>query len=82
MFKAGDLITASVDHPGLIGYRRNVVLLGIKVNPGDVNDPFFGEKPRMVADLYDTKVQKRCPVWWDEEDWKRVEPLTEQFKLL
>ena len=82
MFRAGDLITGVDDHPGLIGHNRYIVLLGVKVNPGDVGDSIFGKHPRRIADIYDTKVQQRYTVWWDEEDWQRVEPLTEQFKLL
>ena len=82
MFRTGDLITASSDKPGLVGYKRHIVLLGITVNPGDVDDPLFGKKPRQIADVYDTKVKKRYTVWWAEEDWQRVEELTEQFELL
>jgi len=82
MFRAGDLITGVDDHPGLIGYRRQIVLLGIKVNPGDVGDSIFGKHPRRIADVYDTTVKERYTVWWAEENWQRVEPLTEQFKLL
>ena len=82
MFRAGDLITASLDHPAQVGHKRHVVLLGITVNPGDVGDSIFGKHPRQIADVYDATVQQRYTVWWDEEDWKRVEPLTEQFKLL
>ena len=82
MFRAGDLITGIDDNPGLVGYNRYIVLLGIKVNPGDVGDSIFGKKPRQIADVYDTTVKERYTVWWAEEDWQRVEPLTEQFKLL
>jgi hypothetical protein len=82
MFRVGELITAVESNPGLVGYKRHIVLLGIKVNPGDVDDPFFGKKPRQIADVYDTTVKERYTVWWAEEDWKRVEELTEQFELL
>ena len=82
MFRTGDLITGSSDSPGLVGHNRHIVLLGIKVNPGDVGDSIFGKKPRQIADIYDTFMLERYTVWWDEKDWQRVESLTEQFELL